>query len=117
MTRKYKTSYKSSRGVNRFHVGLSHAEPEERIEKCTFCGGDVEEAPMLRGVCYDCYRSEVIAPVKVEEVSQPDDWQTDYKGRRYSPSQEEATRQWWNEHYSDENVQARLKEQQEAVRF
>lgn len=66
--RKYKTSYKSKRGVKRFHVDFSTQMKQDHIEKCTMCGGGVEECPMMRGICYSCYRGVVSAEVKKEPV-------------------------------------------------
>ena len=60
MTRKYKTSYKSHRSSSRFAVTFDAPTIAAQVEeKCTICGGKIEAQPMLRGVCYDCYRSVV----------------------------------------------------------
>lgn len=60
MTRKYKTSYKSTRGVKRFHVTFDAQKIAAQVkEVCTICGGKLEESPMMRGVCYSCYRNTV----------------------------------------------------------
>lgn len=63
MSRKYKTSYKSSRGVKRFQVSFNASAIVTQIqEHCTICGGKIEESPMMRGVCYTCYQGLVSSP-------------------------------------------------------
>jgi hypothetical protein len=60
MTRKYKTNYKTHRNVSRFAVTFDAPTLAATVEeKCTICGGEIEESPMLRGVCYGCYRNIV----------------------------------------------------------
>ena len=39
---------------------------------CTICNtNEVEEYPMMRGVCYDCYRGVVTEKVEVAQVDEP----------------------------------------------
>ena len=62
MTRKYKTSYKGSRGLKRFHVTFDAPVIASQVEeRCTVCGGEIEKAPILRGTCYDCYCAMIAA--------------------------------------------------------
>jgi len=62
MTRKYKTSYKSPRPVKRFTVTFDAPAIAANIqEACTICHGKIEESPMMRGVCYNCYRDLIAA--------------------------------------------------------
>lgn len=70
MTRKYKSSYKSRRGVKRFAVELTHTPTEPHIETCTMCGGKVEESPMMRGICYGCYRSIAASDIKKQPAEE-----------------------------------------------
>jgi hypothetical protein len=52
---------------------------------CTICGGEVEESPLMRDVCYTCYRKivagEIADPRKAEQTL------TDFKAfcNRYAP--------------------------------
>lgn len=72
MTRKYKTSYKTQRNSKRFGVTFDAAVIAAKVqETCTICYGEIEESPMMRGVCYDCYRelvSDNPNDLQVEEV-------------------------------------------------
>jgi len=62
MTRKYKTSYKGPRPVKRFTVTFDAPAIAANIqEACTICHGKIEESPMMRGVCYNCYRDLIAA--------------------------------------------------------
>ena len=56
----------------KYPVTFDHQPTQPRIEVCTFCGGKVEECPMMRGVCYDCYRRLISANVEDElkEITQ-----------------------------------------------
>lgn len=57
MTRKYKTSYKTHRNSRRFSVAFDAPAIAAQVQEvCTICGGEIEESPMMRGVCYSCYR-------------------------------------------------------------
>lgn len=60
MPRNYKISWKGSRKSRRFGVTFEPVTLAKKIkEKCTVCGGDVEEVPMMRGTCYGCYQKIV----------------------------------------------------------
>ena len=59
MTHKYKTSYRSHRNVKRFAVSFSGQAEPQAVKPCSICGGVVEQQPMLRDVCYTCYRDVV----------------------------------------------------------
>jgi len=59
MTHKYKSSYKSHRNVKRFAVSFSGQAEPQAVKPCSICGGVVEQQPMLRDVCYTCYRDVV----------------------------------------------------------
>lgn len=75
MTQKYKSSYKSPRGVNRFRIEFSGTPSPEPKRPCSLCGGEVEAAPMLSGVCYDCYRNVVTIELQPDPRLIMDAWQ------------------------------------------
>jgi hypothetical protein len=50
----------------KYPVTFDFVPTEPRVETCTFCGGQVEECPMLRGVCYNCYRRLITANIEDE---------------------------------------------------
>jgi hypothetical protein len=50
----------------KYPVTFDFQPTEPRVETCTFCGGKVEECPMLRGVCYNCYRRLITAKIEDE---------------------------------------------------
>ena len=53
--------------IGNAELGEPNSTPREPV-KCSFCGGAVEEQPMVAGVCYDCYREQVILPDWQEEA-------------------------------------------------
>lgn len=127
MTRRYKTSYRSSRGVRRFRVSFGATPQNITTPKtCTICGGKVEESPMLRGVCYTCYRKTVDAVMQVvaaelvtreiagshktmntmPEVEHPTYDQL-IRGAKFTDEHRTENREWWNFYYSDEEVRKR----------
>ena len=81
MTRRYKTSYKSRRTSSRFTVTFDAAAIAKHVqETCTLCNGTIEESPILRGVCYDCYRTLVTTKpawqIEAEaQAADAQDWQ------------------------------------------
>ncbi len=57
MTRNYKTNWQGKRTSTRFPVTFDAPKIASEVkEACTICGGEIEECPMMRGVCYSCYR-------------------------------------------------------------
>jgi DNA-directed RNA polymerase subunit RPC12/RpoP len=54
--RRYKTSYKSRRGVKRFSVSFGESKSADRKSHCLNCGTKIEEV-MTVDYCFRCWNS------------------------------------------------------------
>lgn len=113
----------------RGYLATQAAKPPVPATECKMCGRAVEIAPMEKGICYDCYRAKVDTENKgILEWLAPtvgDMTNAAYMGGSVEPTYDQIIRnpklltpelrkinqEWWNEHYSDENVKKRMEAQ------